>query len=291
MLKWFKSPLTGAEALMQSAIIEATTPAVSGEGDPAALVRVLELLRQGGTAGTEHSDFCVCHIKKRVKSRKPGVQHLSLVVLDRLLELGDPRFRACVATNILKRIEFIATSCTNEVVASTALTLLKKWDDQYGNDARLREFAHANTRVQQLSIPTARPPAGVAAQAPGNPTERPPASGQAQGAVGESQTGWIERPRPLNAGAREASAQAVGAEAQEQDLGEVLRALGDRGGAERAAPASKGEGDDAWRSMTYSQVPALQSFQGRGPCNSVTRKACLKKLGGCHQFTCQPCAG
>ena len=87
-MNFFKAGVSPAEAAIRDAVFKATTPAGAGEGDPAALVGLLQLLSQGGSL---QSEMCIKHVKSRIKSEDAAVQVTSLVVLDRLLQLGDPR--------------------------------------------------------------------------------------------------------------------------------------------------------------------------------------------------------
>ena len=87
-MNFFKAGVSPAEAAIRDAVFKATTPAGAGEGDPAALVGLLQLLSQGGSL---QSEMCTKHVKSRIKSEDAAVQVTSLVVLDRLLQLGDPR--------------------------------------------------------------------------------------------------------------------------------------------------------------------------------------------------------
>ena len=87
-MNFFKAGVSPAEAAIRDAVFKATTPAGAGEGDPAALVGLLQLLSQGGSL---QSEMCIKHVKSRIKCEDAAVQVTSLAILDRLLQLGDPR--------------------------------------------------------------------------------------------------------------------------------------------------------------------------------------------------------
>lgn len=195
--------VTPAEAAMRDAVFKATTPTEGGEGDPASLLVVQQLLQFGTT---QESDACIKHVKARIKSDDAAVQVTSLVVLDRLLQLGDPRFRHAVGAKIVPRVEIMAGSGGGALryaaeVQKAAQAMIAKWSRQYGTNARLREFAMAGLRLQGTGlIPSARAPAGTPA-----PSQHPPPAGVNQPApagVNQPVPAGVSQPAPAGVNQR-----------------------------------------------------------------------------------------